>query len=530
MLTGADKFKTLFEKYIKEGRPVLLYGDPDVDGLYSLFLMAKFVEMMGVKDYTHFVNEKRKHDWEIPAERLNGYLVISADFTVPKDVLRELTDNNVVVLASDHHEINDADEFIGITSEKTGAEAIFITNQYSFEPDDKRFLSGAGVFYELVCAVYPQFECHLYKALVGITLLSDIRDTNNDYAKDYLKATYTLSTTEPYAKYLLNTLKNSSYNTFGRPTITRGFIEYNLNPVVNALLRFDRLDEAIEFILGRGLDGGKSRHQAQKDLIASVLGKNLDTDYGRLLLLPIQDSEFRAEFPFADPTNFIGVIANSLKDKKNESVLGIVVRDGKVVRASFRGLYSKLGYRDSFNRNVEHMTASGHRAAFGVSLDDELYESEQAWESFLSSLVDTIEDIETEYESKNSEFKIIELNRMFVGNTQEMLRNIAMENIYLNDEYRTYIRYTGKSYVEVKKTYKTRPLTEDEKEKGFKPDIIADNLVYIKDSFGNKIPKYIEYLVEGRTIKSLNGISIESGLIQPFMGDSGLEFNIVNIK
>ena len=118
---------------------------------------------------------------------------------------------------------------------------------------------------------------------------------------------------------------------------------------------------------------------------------------------------------------------------------------------------------------------------------------------------------------------------MFIGNTQELLRNIAIENIYLNPEYRTYVKYTGSSYIINKTTYKTKVLTKEELETGVKPDDIKNNTVFLKDAYGNKIPKYIEYLVEGRTVKSY-GVPIESGYIEPFMGDSGLEFNIVNIK
>ena len=288
------------------------------------------------------------------------------------------------------------------------------------------------------------------------------------------------------------------------------------------------LHEAEEFILGRGLKE-KSRHQAQKDMINIILSQNNETDYGRVILLAIQDSEFRHSFPYADPTNFIGIIGNALRDKKNKSVLGIVLKDGKIIRASFRGLYSTVGYRDSFNRNITNIKAVGHPAAFGIVDADEVTESEQAFNTFIELVETIVENLEDEYESKNSGYKIIELNRMFIGNTQELLRNIAIENIYLNPEYRTYVKYTGSSYIINKTTYKTKVLTKEELETGVKPDDIKNNTVFLKDAYGNKIPKYIEYLVEGRTVKSY-GVPIESGYIEPFMGDSGLEFNIVNIK
>ena len=58
MLYGAEQFKELFEKY--QDRPIFLYGDPDCDGLFALWLMTKFCEMLG-KTYELYVNEHRHH-------------------------------------------------------------------------------------------------------------------------------------------------------------------------------------------------------------------------------------------------------------------------------------------------------------------------------------------------------------------------------------------------------------------------------------------------------------------------------------
>ena len=58
VMFGKERFKEIFEKY--NSRPILLYGDPDVDGLISLLLMCQFCDMQGLK-YSYYVNDKRFH-------------------------------------------------------------------------------------------------------------------------------------------------------------------------------------------------------------------------------------------------------------------------------------------------------------------------------------------------------------------------------------------------------------------------------------------------------------------------------------
>ena len=204
--------------------------------------------MLGL-NYSYYVNENRYHGFAIPVEKLKGYLVISSDFTIQKNEVENLVNNDIVLLSTDHHECQN--EFIDVKGET--AEGIVINNQYPFEPEEDRYLSGAGVFYELICSLYPEFKSNEREALVGITLLSDIREIENNKARAYLKKTYTSDTETGYANYLVTSVIENDYG-FGLPKLDRNFIDFNLSPYINSLLRFNQKDRAVEFILGRGLD------------------------------------------------------------------------------------------------------------------------------------------------------------------------------------------------------------------------------------------------------------------------------------
>ena len=177
---GVNEAKILFEKY--KDRPILVYGDPDADGLFAMLLVCQYLEMKGLT-YSYYVNENRQHGFFLNPEKVKGYLVIAVDF----DLIEELDDvinSGAVVICFDHHDI--CEEPV-IRYKDDELVAVVVNNQYPFEPADNRYLSGAGVTYESLCTITPEFKSKEREALVGITLLSDICPIENEKARRYLK-------------------------------------------------------------------------------------------------------------------------------------------------------------------------------------------------------------------------------------------------------------------------------------------------------------------------------------------------------
>ena len=493
---GKERFKEIFEKY--NSRPILLYGDPDVDGLISLLLMCQFCDMQGLK-YSYYVNDKRFHGFALPVEKLRNYLVISADFTITKDEVQKLVNNNVVLLSTDHHECQK--EFIDVVGDT--AEGIVINNQYPFEPEEDRYLSGAGVFYELICDLYPDYKSKEREALVGITLLSDIREIENQKARKYLRRTYTTDTEQGYANYLITSVLSSDFG-FGIPKLDRNFIDFSLSPFINSLLRFDKKDKAVEFILGRGLDI-QSPKGLQKELIDVMSTRAQILDLPNITILAVNALSF-LDYKGISITNFIGLLCSDYKDRhNNKSTLGFVFENGKITRASFRGKYSDVHYRVGF-KNLG-IKAEGHPAAFGIV---DFYPEEDTW----VQLNDLIGDLEYMHENT---INIINVNNLAIELTNSGMK-YASENCYCRDMYRTYFKYTGTNYKINKMTYKTIEFSEDDYKSKLKPDKELNGIYYkyLRDTEGNLIPKYIEYIVDGRIVKSF-GVSIEEGIILPML-------------
>lgn len=494
-MRGAGKFMEILETY--QTRPLLLYGDPDVDGLISLLLMCQFCDMLGLK-YSYFVNDDRYHGFAIEHDKLRGYLVMAADFTITQKEAEALVANDVCLLSTDHHECQA--ELIEVSSPT--AQGVVINNQYPFEPEDNRYQSGAGVFYELACELFPEFHDPVRDALVGVTLLSDMRPIENQKARKYLKKTYASNPEEGYINYLISSCLDNDFG-FGVPKFDRNFIDYTLSPTINALLRANKTQIAVDFILGRGLkshDAKGFQRQLLKEMYAEVEIMPL----ANYTILRIDSYKF--EKYGVKISGYIGLLCNDYKDKHgNVSTLGIVIDNGRIIRASFRGKYDDVHYLSGF-RNL-HIHADGHPPAFGIQ---DFYPDAQMWQD----IDDLIGDLESHHQMT---VKIVNAQNLAVLMTRSGM-DMAMENGYVRDMYRTYIRYTGKNVKVVRQTYQTEEFTEVDYNSGVVPDVVkgGTSYKYVRDANGGLVPKYIEYTVDGRKVKSF-GVPVEEGLILPIL-------------
>ena len=474
-----------------------------VDGLVSLLLMCQFCDMHGLK-YSYYVNKKRQHGFFLDPSLVRGYLVIAADFTIEEFEVKDIVDNNIVLLSTDHHDCQSS--FIHYHNENYGTEGIVINNQYPFEPEEDRYQSGAGVLYELLCSIYPEFVSPVREALVGITLLSDSRPIENPKAKAYLSRTYSVETKGNYLGYLLETALDSVDYGFGVPRLDRNFIDFTLSPVINALLRFDKEDVAVKYILGGGIsEKDKLRRKTQTALVAEMKAKASYLDFENVLFVGVGSEDFRETNPDADINNFIGLLCNNIKGT-GKSVLGFVFTpNGEITRASFRGRYDDLNYREGLVSIG--LQAEGHSGAFGVL---NFKPTKSTWGE-INRVVGELDKGHKQtisiYETGNLSFIMMQKGM-----------DLATTNCYVRDMYRSYIKYKGVSAKIVKESFKSEDFTEQDLKSGLKPDLTVGGLPkkYVRDENGNMIHKYIEYNIDGKSVKSF-GTKVEDGLILPIL-------------
>lgn len=415
---------------INSGNNYLVYGDPDIDGMIAAYLVCVYLRKLG-KTFDYYINSNRSHGFYLPLEKIKGKTIIAVDFYMSREELKAVVDAGATIVLMDHHSIND--DFVDYTNGDN--RGIIINNQYAFEDSKWRFLSGAGVVYNVLGEICPEMLSEDNKALVGITLLSDVRAIESNEAIDILRTTYNADT--PMINKLKNIVKPEKTWGFGSVKMDRNFIDYNFSPKFNAMFRANMGYEAFEFMLGYPL----SRELIEKckdfqNTIVSYIMENLKgKDYGYLncryidhedmdnvILSTASDPIFRGSML----SNYIGLVASRIKGA-GCSMVYIREKDGSIQRGSFRGTadfnYLQL-FRDLGGK------AEGHRNAFGFNkmIDMDLFE-------FNKILLDMSKYI-------NSDSRVIDIpNMSIIQNTRN--RDIAELNTYCRSQNQTYFKYVG---------------------------------------------------------------------------------------
>lgn len=457
----------LFERIMEMEEPIV-YFDPDVDGIISGLFVAEWLKKLG-KKFKWYINTNREHGWTLPYNRVSGRDVIAVDFIIESWRMVEITDIGCNVVSMDHHE--NGDNFIEIESDY-GTRGVVINNQYAFEEEDSRYLSGAGVVFESICNADPEFNTLTNRALVGITLLSDIRDIENPLARGYLHDLYNHKYTG-YVKYLIDcTIGDVDYG-FGVPRLDRNYIDFKFSPAINSCLRFNQEEMIVKFILGSGyIDLGY--HKLQKELVEIIKGNIKTYDFSNLRVCFFEKDSIDRKYHDV-LSNFVGLVASSYLDGVHSCICYMIdYREGAggeklpfVRRASFRGNINGLGFLKALNEVIDGV---GHGSAFGIK---NLTPSKKLFKR-VNEICKSVE-IDSEYVKDIT--TVMNLG-MF---TNRKGKEYGEYNMYCLSQNRKYIKYNGKRI----------------QSKRFSPN-------------------YKEYEVDGVIVKCFDdGVDFENGLILP---------------
>lgn len=420
-------------------RKFLVYGDPDIDGMLSCYLATRWCALNGIPS-AYYVNENRLHGFYLDAD-IEGYTILAVDFGMTREEVQSVVDRGANIVLLDHHAIG-YDEVVEVRGTKNGVESrgVIINNQYSFESAEHRFFSGAGVVYQVLSSIDERMVCEDNMALVGVTLLSDIREIENDIARSILSVTYRCNT--ELFRGLVSKTQTVSYG-MGYPRMDRQFIDYVFSPRFNALFRANRGFEAIEFMLGKRLPMGLlDACKALQDRILGYILANLRIReyrsfvYGEIDDVPMGELLKRMgfnmggfDFSSCRLDNYIGVACSRLKGDK--SALLCVVKDGKVLRGSFRGVLDDANYLTAVRYlGVE---ADGHQVAFGVlSLNG----------VDLGELDELLGGLER-YTGDNRGKRLVEVSNLHLFNEQGGCTKMSRYNIFVRSNMMCGIKYTG---------------------------------------------------------------------------------------
>lgn len=444
--------------------PVLVYFDPDIDGLIAGYFVCSFLAQHGYK-FCWYINENRQHGFMIPIESLKEKNIIAVDFHMTPDEIKAIVDSGSNIISMDHHE--NEDFFIRY---KSGCkEGLIINNQYPFEEEDARYLSGAGVVFETLRLLDSSFDTVDNRALVGLTLLSDVCQIENPNARAYLTDLYAHKF-NGYIKYLIeNTIGEVDYG-FGIPRLDRNYVDYTFSPIINSVLRYNMGAMAVNFILGQS---GISRKcwEDQKTFVKKLREIANVKVYKGIYAVEIPEVVLD-ESERKIVSNFIGLVASGYLDDGYSCITYLRCADGNVGRASFRGIENGVDYLNTLN-SMNLLLGVGHASAFGVlkiNPSDDLFKRIGLVCQKLS-------------ESGKGSTRVFECKNLSTWVANGKAQECAVENIFCLSQHRIYLKYTG------------------------------DNVVRHRDS-----TNYIEYSVDGISVKCFNrDYTPKNTLIMPML-------------
>lgn len=417
-LQNIPEVTRLLHKAKSQNKKALVYFDPDVDGLIAGLFICRLLQEEGIS-FDTYINPKRRHGFFLKG--IKNTLIIAADFTIEPEQIETLVEDGNIVISLDHHEINWAYEE---PSDFVWEDAVIINNQAIWEDPKMRFQSGAGVTWEAFQKLKPDlFYNKTDIALVGITLLSDIREIESPEARSFLEVTYT----HPYSgyfKYLIDETRPDPDYDFGVPQMDRQYIDFRFSPKINALLRFDKEFYAVKFILGGGYPKDYNYQKEQRQLVNDISETAKVKEFENLAVIETSGHL---------NSNFVGLIASRNTDTGKSAICYSVnpKNPSEVLRASFRGENGLVGAREALEGILD---ARGHSVAFGI-LD----------KSFPEGIWEKVDEILGGLKENSGPPNI---NVRKVGNLHSFKNSgrgysIPYENSFKMANNRTYLEYTG---------------------------------------------------------------------------------------
>lgn len=496
-LVGLDVAERIMRS-CKSGK-TLVYFDPDMDGLGAGYFFCQVLDHLGIEYKTH-VNTNREHGFQLQGKDYVGWTVLNGDFLVTEEQAIDLLKHNVSLLSVDHHECQDGmihyvrsstalrpgtlwhngrpgkPAYTGVPLDEITAEVIVINNQYPFEDTRNLFQSGAGVTFLALKDAFPFLDTPTNRALVGVTLITDIRDIETPGAYAWLYEAYHSKYEGTVKRIIDNLTRNKRRYEFGLPRFDRAFISYTLSPMLNALFRFNREEEAVDFILGHAYPS--IDYQAkQKELVADIVSKATIQEYQNFQVVKIDANDFDYEV-YSYLSNFVGLVASRITDKGKPVIAYSTNYVGEVTRASFRGTAMSAPYREVLEPVID---GRGHSIAFGIKNmvpSDDLFKQ-----------VDPL--ILKAEQSAVQRDNYIEVRNLDIFN-RSALTTIAERNDYLMEQNQVYLRYTGNSVV-----------------------VETDR------------PTYVRYRINGVLVTSFDpSLSVKDGLIHVYLSRGNITYNL----
>lgn len=362
-----DRLFFSLEEIITHNCRILIHGDPDVDGAFSVKILEDSLRRLGYNNFEIYPYETRSHTLTartvdyIVTNHFN-YVIILDSSSNSLSTINQIINSGTKVIIIDHHVCDYAERDFP-------SDCILVNctvdNKVIYN-DDTHFLLSAGALSFCLMAKFLEskgFEYVDLSAYALATLYSDCIDMSNRLNRSI----YYLATSLDYSRFpnLISCLltKTTRY--------CRRFIEFSYAPLLNALFRAEEFSTLNRFLFSNPRGNELSQIIQEMKLVRKskreMVNKTVDLLRRKVLNLDTLIIANLADTGLAVGANklynYTGLIANELSDEFNKPCI-VCCTTLNGIKSSFRDLYN----RDYLRIFKQFADAKGHPAAFAIHI------------------------------------------------------------------------------------------------------------------------------------------------------------------
>ncbi len=376
---------------IKQGEPIIVWGDFDVDGQTATTLLVQALGAIGGKVTYYIPNRAREsHGVNLPGlARLveqGARVVLTCDTGIGAvEAAAYARQQRVDFLVTDHHDL----------PEKLPQAMALINPKFLADGHPLSTLPGVGVAYKLAEALLEQAgrpeAARLLLDLVALGVVADVAMQTGDTR--YLLQRGLLALRETRRLGLLNLYELAGLQA---SRLTEEHIGFSIGPRLNALGRLDDANQAVELLttsdsgrarlLATQIEGLNAQRKLQTDQVFQGVLEQIERTPQLL-----QHHVLVFANP-AWPAGVIGIVASRLVERFHKPVILFAAEPGGQARGSARSV-AGLNITAAIAVQREMLYGfGGHPMAAGLALDTErLAEFQRAIDRTVSALLPEFE-------------------------------------------------------------------------------------------------------------------------------------------
>lgn len=436
----------IFIKYINdESSNILIYADPDIDGIMATSIMYKWIKNIHKK--VQIIHHQRNKGHGVIPEKVQktDLLIIVDSSSNSYDELKEIIDKKISkdIIIIDHHIIE---------TDISDIKNVILINPHQIDDEyPNKNVSGALLTLKFLEYCEHNLEYKYVDKLIDLAAISIVSDVmsvsemENRYY--YYKGTKVIQN-DGIAALLEKTGTSCSY-------LNSDSLAFKLNKSLNSLLRLQDIRTIFKLIL-------QYQNEEQDNLIKKILDaidtrENIEQDIiSKISILYDGKGVILAQNNYnginSISENFNGVIASKMAENNRKNV-AIVNNE---LKGSARA-FNNYNFKDYIN-NSNCASGIGHQGAFGIKIND--LDGLKKYIIDHPPVFEINTEFEIELELKNlskSFFKDIKEIQYLVGNGFDKIRfkikNIEIADIkttkggttyYLTNKPKQYIRFLDK--------------------------------------------------------------------------------------